>query len=155
MENISEHISWAEATKSQEAVRNGIENIPGPAEIENMRRIANNYFEPLRKYHGKPIGVSSFFRSKELNKAIGGSETSDHCNGCAIDIDADIFNNGISNRKIFEYFKDNYFDQLIWEFGDKENPAWVHISLRKTGNRQQILRAIKVNGQTKYIPFKL
>lgn len=155
MENISEHITWAEATKSQDAVRKGIENIPDAKAIENMKRIAKYLFEELREHHGKPIGISSFFRSKELNESIGGSPTSDHCYGCAIDIDADIFNNGISNKEIFNFFRIYDFDQLIWEFGDNDNPAWVHISYRDmgTGNKSQILRAIKENGKTKYIPY--
>jgi hypothetical protein len=141
---ISKHISYAEAIKSQTAERKGIDNTPPDRIIENMKIVANRCFEPLRAKHGKPIGISSFYRSPELNKAIGGSTTSDHCKGCAIDIDADIFNNGITNKEIFDFLKDNVdFDQLISEYGTEDNPAWVHVSYRKEGNRKQVLRATK------------
>ncbi len=151
MNNISEHITFAEATKSQEAIRKGIPNEPTKANLLAMQSLAEKVFEPLRKWHGKPIGISSFFRSEKVNKAIGGSTTSQHCanNGAsAIDIDADIFNNGISNSEIFKYIKDNLpFDQLIWEFGNDKNPDWVHVStfIDVTKNRKQILKAVRKN----------
>jgi hypothetical protein len=68
--------------------------------------------------------------------------------GCSVDIDSQ---NNLNNRIIFDYIRINCkFDQLIWEFGNDFNPDWVHVSYRKTGNRNQILKAIKVNGNTKY-----
>lgn len=148
---ISNNITLQEATKSETAIRKGIDNMPDGEQLNNMILVAQKCFEPIRMKHGKPIGISSFFRSPALNKAIGGSTTSDHCKGCAIDIDADIYNNGITNKEIFEWLRTNVdFDQLIWEFGTDENPDWVHVSYRKTGNRKQILKAIKGG---KYIPF--
>lgn len=94
-----------------------------------MEQVAKQCFEPLRLWYGKPIGISSFYRSPELNKAIGGSKTSQHCKGQAIDIDADMFHNGISNSDIYHWLLHNVeFDQLIWEYGDDHNPAWVHVS---------------------------
>ena len=139
---ISEHISYDEATKSQTATRNGIENIPSGEEMARMKIVANECFEPVRAWHGKPIAISSFFRSYDLNEEIGGSETSDHVKGCAIDMDADVFNNGVTNKEIFDWCRANLeFDQLIWEFGTKDNPAWVHISYRtKSTNRNQVLK---------------
>jgi zinc D-Ala-D-Ala carboxypeptidase len=140
MENISKHITYAEATKSQIAVRNKIDNTPNDEELANMKLVAENCFEPLREWYKKAIGISSFFRNKKVNQLAGGSNSSDHPKGCSIDIDADIFNNGITNAQIFNWLKDNVeFDQLIWEYGDDKNPAWVHISFRKSGNRKQIL----------------
>lgn len=151
MEFISKHISFAEATKSQEAIRLDIENKPDLVQLYNMACVANKCFEPLREWYGKPIGISSFFRSAEINKRIGGSATSQHCLGMAIDIDADIFNNGISNRDIFDYLRKNVeFDQLIWEFGNDSNPAWVHISYNSKNNRKQVLKAVKTTGKTQY-----
>lgn len=139
---ISEHISTAEAFKSQSAIRHGIKNYTDDEGIlENMRFVANNIFEPIRKHFAKPVGISSFYRCEALNKKIGGAKNSQHVQGEAIDIDADIFG-GLTNKEIFEWVKANLkFDQLIWEYGDDKNPAWVHVSLKRTGkNRNQVLR---------------
>lgn len=142
--NISENISFTEATKSQTAQRRGIDNTPSEEVLANMRLVAEKCFQPLRKMYGEPIGISSFYRSKELNKAIGGSATSDHCLGRAIDIDADIYNNGITNAMIFDWLRENVeFDQLIWEYGTDQNPAWVHVSYREGENRGMVLKATK------------
>ena len=107
-----------------------------------MKLVAENCFEPLRKWWGKPIGISSFYRSPELNKAVKGQKTSQHMKGQAIDIDADICHNGLTNKMIFDWFlKRGDFDQLIWEYGDDMNPAWVHVSyVSKEKNRHDILK---------------
>ena len=155
MKKISEHINYAEATKSQTAERLGLNNVPTAVQLANMRRVAK-VFELARRdvCNGKPLFVSSFFRSEDVNSAIGGSTTSQHCKGEAMDIDADAFGHG-SNREIFNYIKENLeFDQLIWEFGTLKNPAWVHVSLKADGNRRQILRAFKKEGRTCYEPFE-
>lgn len=147
---ISEHITIAEACKSQEAIRLGIDNKPDEVSLKNMILLAKKVFEPLRNHFNKPIGISSFFRSVEINKRIGGSLTSQHCKGEAIDIDADIFG-GLTNSELFHWIKTNCkFDQLIWEFGDENQPSWVHVSYKEKGNRNQILKAEKINGTTKY-----
>ena len=158
MENISPHISYTEATKSNTATRNGIDNNPDECQLENMTLVAEQCFEPLRNHHGKAIGISSFFRSVELNTAIGGSKTSQHCAGivsgveeAAIDIDADMYNTGITNAEIYYWLRDNVvFDQLIWEFGNDTEPNWVHVSCKKWDNRHQLLKAVKIDGKTKY-----
>ena len=87
MERISEHISYKEAIKSNTAMRLDIDNTPEPYEITNMHGVANNIFEPLREWAGGPIKINSFFRCTDLNRAIGGSNRSQHCQGRAIDID--------------------------------------------------------------------
>lgn len=147
--DISKHISLYEATRSQTASRLGIKNIPNAKEIERMKLTAEKVFEPVRVHFGKPITVSSFFRSEALNKAIGGSATSQHRFGEAIDIDND---SSPSNREIFFWIKDNLeFDQLIWEFGGSKNPSWVHVSYtNQRPNRMQLLEAFSENGKTKY-----
>jgi hypothetical protein len=145
---ISKHISDHEAWGSKTAEARKIDNKPDKSQTAKMKHIAENVFEPLREHFGKPIGISSFFRSKELNEAIGGSESSQHCKGEAIDIDGDIFGE-VTNREIFIWIRDNVdYDQLIWEFGDDENPNWVHVSLKFDNNRKQMLRGKKklVNG---------
>jgi hypothetical protein len=108
-------------------------------------------FEPLREAVDAPIKINSFFRSEKLNKAIGGSGKSQHCQGRAIDID-DVYGS-VSNAYMFYYIKDNLdFDQLIWEFGSDANPDWVHVSyVDEDSNRKRCLKAIRENGKTKYI----
>lgn len=134
--NISKHITLIEATKSQTAIRKGIDNTPDEATIERMKLVAEKIFEPIRERFGVPIGVSSFYRSPKLNKAIGGAKNSQHVTGEAIDIDADIFG-GVTNQEIFNFVKYHLnFDQLIREYGDK---GWVHVSYRSEGNRGQVL----------------
>jgi zinc D-Ala-D-Ala carboxypeptidase len=148
---ISKHISDKEATKSITALRLGIDNTPNGTAYNNMKTLAANVFEPLREWVGGPIKITSMYRSTELNEAIGGSKTSQHCKGQAIDID-DIYGHK-TNAEMFEYIKQNLeFDQLIWEFGSGDNPDWVHISyvdLEK--NRKRILKAVRDQGKVKYI----
>jgi len=149
-ERISEHISYAEAVASQEAVRKGIDNTPGPNDLIRMRIVAEKVFEPLRKAIGKPLHISSFYRCPELNKSIGGSATSQHCEGEAIDISC-----GEINKEIFYWIKNNLeYDQVIWEFGDHNNPAWVHVSFTlQRPNRQQALIVSIKNGKSQYTDF--
>lgn len=150
MDNISEHISYDEAVKSNTAKRLNIENKPNDYQISNMVGVAENIFEPLRKWVGGKIKINSFFRSDALNRAIGGSKRSQHIEGRAIDID-DTF--GLkTNAQMFNYIKKNLnFDKLIWEFGTDKNPDWVHVSfISKDENRGIVLKAHKVNNQTHY-----
>jgi hypothetical protein len=151
MVNISKHISYKEATRSATALRLGIENTPNEYELQNMEIIAKKVFEPLREAVDAPIKINSFFRSEKLNKAIGGSGKSQHCQGRAIDID-DVYGS-VSNAYMFYYIKDNLdFDQLIWEFGTDANPDWVHVSyVDEDSNRKRCLKAIREDGKTKYI----
>ena len=147
---ISKHISDKEAVYSNTAIRRGIENKPNKEQLENMVKIAENIFEPLRSYVGGPIKINSFFRCPELNTAIGGSSKSQHCKGQAIDID-DSYGR-CTNAEMFEFIKEHLdFDQLIWEFGNEENPAWVHVSyVSEEVNRNRCLLAYKENKKTKY-----
>lgn len=147
---ISEHISKKEATFSATATRKGIDNTPGEYELQNMELIAEKIFEPLRKHVNGPIKINSFFRSQELNKAIGGSSKSQHCQGRAMDLD-DTYGY-MSNADMYKYIKDNLdYDQMIWEFGTEENPDWVHVSyVDADSNRKRCLQAYKEDGKTKY-----
>ena len=150
MDKISDHISYREAVKSNTATRRGIDNIPDVEELENMKLIAEKVFEPLRKWVGGPIKINSFYRSPELNVAIGGSKKSQHCHGQAIDID-DTYGHR-SNASMFHHLRYSLdYDQIIWEFGDDKNPAWVHVSyVSEEKNRHRCLQAYKENGKTKY-----
>lgn len=150
MNSISKHITYKEATRSVTALRLGIENVPNEYELQNMELIAEKVFEPLRRAVNGPIKINSFFRCEELNKAIGGSSKSQHCQGRAIDID-DVYGY-VSNSYMYYYIKDNLdFDQLIWEFGTDIEPDWVHVSyVDGDSNRKRCLLAYKENGKTKY-----
>ncbi len=148
---ISKHISYKEGVYSNTAIRRGIDNKPNEEQLNNMKLIAENIFEPLRKHVNGPIKINSFFRCPELNTAIGGSGKSQHCKGQAIDID-DTYGK-ITNAKMYYWIKDNLdFDQMIWEFGDDDNPNWVHISyVSPEENRNRCLKAYKDKGKTKYM----
>jgi len=147
---ISKHISYREGVYSITATRRGIDNTPNDEQLTNMELIADEVFEPLREWVSGPIKINSFFRCPKLNKAIGGSSKSQHCKGQAIDID-DTFHKA-SNAEMYHFIKDNLdFDQIIWEFGDDDNPNWLHISyVNEIDNRNRCLKAYKKNGSTKY-----
>jgi len=148
---ISKHISYKEGVYSMTALRREIENKPNEIQLANMKLIGEKIFEPLREYVGGPIKINSFFRGADLNKAIGGSTRSQHCKGQAMDID-DTFGYK-TNAQMYDWIKHNLdFDQMIWEFGDDNNPNWVHVSyVSPEKNRQVCLKAYKQNGRTKYI----
>jgi len=136
MNNISEHISYNEATQSPTALRFGIENTPTEHQLFTMRIVANTCFEPLRKWYGKPIKINSFFRCTLLNQKVGGSSTSSHTKGEAIDLSA---GSKDENKKLFDWCKANLvYDQLINEY----DYTWIHISFRQGQNRNMVL-AIK------------
>lgn len=142
--NLSKNLTLSEVTKSNTAKRLGIDNTPDDWAIENLRAVAESVFQPLRDAFQCPIYVSSGFRSEFLNKALGGSLRSQHIQGRALDLDADVF--GVcTNADIFRYILNNLtFDQLIWEFGDEDNPDWVHVSFVRDGvNRGRCLRALR------------
>ena len=147
---ISKHISYKEGVYSRTATRLNIKNNPNAEQMKNMVAIAEEVFEPLRMWVNGPIKINSFFRSPELNKAIGGSGKSQHCHGQAIDLD-DTFGRA-TNAEMFEFIKKNLdFDQIIWEFGDDENPDWVHVSyVSPDQNRNRCLKAYKKSGKTNY-----
>ena len=148
--NISEHISLKEALRSNTAKRLGIDNMPNNETLITMQITAQHVFEPLRNHFNEPIYISSFYRSPELNTGIGGSTKSQHCKGEAIDID-DVYSKA-TNADFFNYIKEKLeFDQLIWEFGNNEQPDWVHVSYNLGKNRMRILKAVKQNGRTQYI----
>lgn len=134
---LSKNITLQEAISSQTATRLGIDNTPTPTIIENLKGIAGQV-QKIRDHFGKPIRISSGYRSPRLNRAVGGAKNSQHQTGEAMDIQG---TNGLTNADIFHWAKENLdFDQLIWEYGTKKEPAWVHISYRRNSkNRRQIL----------------
>lgn len=150
--NLSEHLTLDEATRSETAKKARIVNAPGVAAFENMERVAKNIYEPCREYIGGPIFVSSFYRSPEVNALVGGALNSQHITGEAIDLNART--NGKNNAGLFYFIAENLeFDQLIYEFGSDIEPEWVHVSLKASGNRKEILRSYRVNGKVTYKIF--
>ena len=148
---ISEHISYKEGVYSITATRLGIDNTPNDEQLNNMELVAKEVFEPLREWVGGPIKVNSFFRGLGLNKAIGGARKSQHMKGQAMDIDDNYGHT--TNAEMYHWIKENLdFDQLIWEFGDDDNPNWLHVSyVSKEDNRNRCLKAYKEQGRSKYM----
>ena len=147
---LSPHFSQSEFIGSQTAARKGIDNTPGRAEIANLTQLCTNVLEPVRVAWGRPMTISSGYRSPRLNVAIGGSKTSQHCNGMAADIEIP----GVDNAVLAKWIRDNLkYDQLILEFYDARQGAssgWVHVSWNPAGNRKTDLTARSVNGRTVY-----
>jgi hypothetical protein len=144
--NLTKNFTLQEMYKSTTAIRLGIDNTPSDIAINNLRLLCNNVLQPLRDHMDESIKVNSGYRSPDLNKKIGGSKSSQHCLGQAADISC-----GERTAEIYEYIKNNLiFDQIIWEFGNDDNPDWVHVSYSSTKNRKQCLRAYKINNKTIY-----
>lgn len=145
MNNISEHINYNEAIRTS----HNVDNTPNETQLNAMKLVAVNCFEPMRQHYGKPMKINSFFRSQNVNQLVKGSSTSQHTKGEAIDTTT---GNKVDNKAVFEWARHNIeFDQLIYEFGDESGPDWIHVSFSATRNRKQVLKAIKENGKTKYI----
>jgi len=150
---LTAHFDLSEFTRSESAKREGLDNTPTPEHLENIKILCEKVLEPIRLRFGS-INISSGYRGKMLNHFIGGSVSSDHCLGRAADIDMDDVGTGVTNTEIFNYIKDNLdYDQLIWEFGNKVKPDWVHVGYRLGANRKQTLRATKLNGKSHYAPY--
>jgi uncharacterized protein YcbK (DUF882 family) len=135
---LSEHFSLEEMTKSQTALRKGIDNTPGPKEIENLKLLCENVLEKIRIHFGRPVIINSGYRGPKLNRAIGGVKNSQHQTGQAADIEI----SGLDNNVLFCWIKDNIvFDQVILEFHKKGVPdsGWVHVSWNSKGNRKQAI----------------
>jgi hypothetical protein len=146
---ISKNFELKEFIISKTAIDNAIGNMPNYKQTEALIFLVGNILQPCRDFLKMVIWITSGFRSDRLNEFIGGSDTSQHPKGEASDLKCN------DNKKLFYFIKDNLrFDQLIWEFGDDNQPQWVHVSISAMGkNRGEVLRAIKVNGKTKYIEF--
>jgi len=159
---LSNNLSLKEATKSNTAIKYGISNEPTPEHLENMKVTAEKIFQPLREHFNIPIGLTSMYRSKDLNSKIGGAKSSSHLTGQAMDIDADRLGGQVldeegnkvdlTNKMIYDWIVANLeFDTIIWEFGTSDEPAWVHVSYREGNNRNRRLKAYKdSNRKTQY-----
>jgi hypothetical protein len=147
--NLTEHFTLEEMTFSPTAIKKGIDNTPNAQAIKNLTVLCEKILEPLRTHVGGPIKISSGYRCEVLNSLIGGAKSSQHKIGQAADIDLKE-----KCAEAFHWIRENLdYDQIIWEFGNDKQPDWIHISYSTKGNRKNALKAIKVNGRTKYIPY--
>lgn len=140
MANLSKHFTMAEFTRSQTAIRRGINNRPTPAHLEAMKLLCERVLEPVREHFGKPVRITSGYRSAALNRKIGGSQTSQHSRGEAADFEIP----GIDNRTVAKWIRDNLrFDQLILEGAKRGDPnaGWIHVSYRGDRARMDVLTA--------------
>ncbi len=150
--NLSKSFTLNELTKSQEATRLGIDNIPNEEQIQNLKILCEKILQPLRDYYGMPLSISSGYRSVALCETIGSSAKSQHTKGQAADFE--IF--GVANKDIADFIVKNFeYDQCILEFWNENEPnsGWVHCSYSIEGNRKQYLKAQKVSGKIVYSPM--
>jgi hypothetical protein len=148
---LTENFSLAEMVKSETALRQGLDNTPGDVEIANLKRLAEKVLQPVRDHYKCGVKVNSGFRHPNVNAAVGGSKTSDHCKGQAADIEIP----GVANAELAEWIKDNLeFTQLILEFYTPGIPdsGWVHVSYDPANLKKQAMTAMKENGKTVYKP---
>jgi zinc D-Ala-D-Ala carboxypeptidase len=148
---LSENFTLSEMTKSETALRHGLPNDPEPDHLENMKKLAEHVLQPVRDHYGRGVKVNSAYRHPDVNRAVGGSTTSDHCKGMAADIEIP----GVPNAELAEWIRDNCeFRQLILEFYTPGIPdsGWVHVSYNEADNKKQVLTAMKENGKTVYKP---
>jgi zinc D-Ala-D-Ala carboxypeptidase len=148
---LSENFTLAEMTKSETASRHGLDNTPGPQEIENLKKLCLNVLQPIRNHYKRGVHVNSGFRHPEVNAKVGGSKTSDHCKGMAADIEIP----GLANGELAIWIKDNLeYTQLILEFYTPGIPdsGWVHVSYDPNNLKKQVLTAMREDGKTVYKP---
>lgn len=146
MSQLSPHFSLAEMSYSPTAIRKGIPNKPGPDAVKALTLLCEKVLEPVRAHFGKPVRITSGYRSPRVNVAVGGSATSQHCLGEAADFTVE----GESNLAVCQWLLQNLtYDQLIAEFGES---GWIHCSYSAHRLRNQELTAKKIGGRTKYLP---
>lgn len=149
--NLTANFSVHEMTKSEAAIRLGIDNTPSEAIIDNLRVLCEQVLQPIRDHYGKGVKVNSAYRSPEVNKAVGGSPVSDHCKGQAADIEIP----GVPNAELAQWIEANLpYTQLILEFYTQGIPdsGWVHVSYDANNLKKQSLTAVKREGKTVYLP---
>lgn len=147
---ISKYVSEKEAYGSETAIKHGISNSATEVQRKNVVRTAK-MFDVIREHFGCPISIHSFFRCQKLNKLVGGSKTSQHTKGEALDLSARRYG-GTTNREVFEFVKEYInFDQMIYEKpNEKGEASWIHISYKHKGNRREVL---VYTNEGKYIPY--
>ena len=145
MSQVTKHVSYAEVTQTS----TGLPNEPKPSHMNNIITLCEKVFEPLRMHVGKPIKINSVYRSEAVNKKIGGSATSQHCKGEAMDID-DTYGAMSNNEMGFWIIENLMFDQVIFEKPVKGKASWIHVSYSSFRNRKQVL----IFDGKKYLPYQ-
>jgi zinc D-Ala-D-Ala carboxypeptidase len=151
MTQLTKNFSLAEMVKSETALRHGMENNPGPDELNNLLQLCANVLQPIRDHYQKGVKVNSGYRSPDVNAKVGGSRTSDHTRGMAADIEIP----GVPNAELAIYIRDNLaYTQLILEFYTPGVPdsGWVHVSYDEQNLKKQVLTATRKDGKTVYLP---
>ncbi len=151
MTQLTKNFSLAEMVKSEAALRHGMENNPGPDELNNLLQLCANVLQPIRDHYQKGVKVNSGYRSPDVNAKVGGSRTSDHTRGMAADIEIP----GVPNAELATYIRDNLaYTQLILEFYTPGVPdsGWVHVSYDEQNLKKQVLTATRKDGKTVYLP---
>lgn len=146
---LTENFSLNEMIKSETALRHGLDNTPPEDVVDNLRTLCEQILQPLRTAYGRGIKVNSGYRSPDVNAAVGGSRTSDHCKGQAADIEIP----GIANADLAAYIAQYFqFTQLILEFYTPGIPdsGWVHVSYDPNNLKRQVMTAMRENGKTVY-----
>ena len=149
--NLTTNFTLSELTKSETALRKGLNNEPTQDIISALQSLAFNVLQPLRDHYGKAIKINSGYRSPEVNASVGGSKTSDHCKGMAADIEIA----GVANAELAKHIKDTLqFTQIILEFYTPgiADSGWVHVSYDPANLKGQALTAVKQDGKTVYLP---
>ena len=149
--NLSKNFTLSEMTKSETALRLSLPNDPEPEHLENMKALAEKVLQPVRDHFARGVKVNSAYRHPDVNRAVGGSTTSDHCRGMAADIEIP----GVPNAELAQWIADNCdFRQLILEFYTPGIPdsGWVHVSFVEGDNKKQVMTAMRENGKTVYKP---
>jgi hypothetical protein len=144
---LSKNFNLTELTSSETALRRKIDNTPSEEVVKNLVSLVLNVLQPLRDKYGKPINITSGYRSPKLNSAIGGAKNSQHCFGQAVDFTVP----KEDYKEVVSILQTLFVDQLIWEFGNEDAPDWIHVSFNIGKNRNEYLRAYKNSfNQTKY-----
>ena len=149
--NLTANFSLTEMVKSETALRHGMENTPGEVEIAALRLLCEKVLQPVRDHYGVGVKVNSGFRHPDVNAAVGGSKTSDHCRGQAADIEIP----GVANADLAVWIMENLdYTQLILEFYTPGilDSGWVHVSYNPTNLKKENLTATKKDGKTVYLP---
>ena len=150
MTQMTKNFSLAELTKSETALRLGIENQPDEEQLNNLLLLCANVLQPVRDHFGKGVKVNSALRTIPVNRAVGSSDSSHHVKGMAADIEIP----GVPNATLAEYVRDNLpFTQVILEFYTRGIPdsGWCHVSYDPQNLKRQALTAVKENGKTVYL----
>lgn len=148
---LTANFSLEELVKSETALRKNLPNNPTVEVVQSLNLLCEKVLQPIRDHYGKGVKVNSGYRAPEVNAAVGGSKTSDHCKGQAADIEIP----GLPNAELAEWIRDNLeFTQVILEFYTKGVPdsGWVHVSYDPANLKKQTLTAVKQDGKTVYLP---